>query len=205
MFRNIKEKRISGFSSSHEIITPFEEEAASGSFFAYLGNLIQEKRHNGKLATSENYLAVLKSFKTFRNGEDICLKEINAKIIVDYEKFLFSCNLCHNTVSFYMRILRAVYNRAIEDEIINPQFPFKKVYTCIDKTTKRALNISSLKKIKSMDLACKPSLEFARDMFLLSFYMRGISFVDLAFLRKKDLNNGRVKYRRRKTGQVLEI
>lgn len=50
-----------------------------------------------------------------------------------------------------------------------------------------------------------PSLDFARDMFLMSFYLRGMSFIDMAFLKKSDLKNGYVTYRRRKTGQQLVI
>ncbi|MFI3264674.1 MAG: tyrosine-type recombinase/integrase, partial [Rikenellaceae bacterium] len=61
------------------------------------------------------------------------------------------------------------------------------------------------KEIKEADLSLKPKMSFARDMFLLSFYTRGMSFVDMAFLRKKDLQNGVIQYRRRKTGQQLHI
>ena len=51
----------------------------------------------------------------------------------------------------------------------------------------------------------QPQLDYARDMFLLSFFLRGMSFIDMAFLRKTDLKNGYVTYRRRKTGQQLTI
>lgn len=56
-----------------------------------------------------------------------------------------------------------------------------------------------------LDLSVQPSLDLARDFFLLSFYTRGMSFVDMAYLRKKDLQNGILSYRRRKTGQRLFI
>lgn len=42
-------------------------------------------------------------------------------------------------------------------------------------------------------------------MFLMSFYLRGMSFIDMAYLKKTDLKNGSVVYRRRKTGQQLTI
>jgi integrase len=56
-----------------------------------------------------------------------------------------------------------------------------------------------------MDLSHSQSMEFARDMFMFSFYTRGMSFVDMAFLKKTDLNNGMLTYRRKKTGQLLSI
>lgn len=83
--------------------------------------------------------------------------------------------------------------------------PFRRVYTGVDKTVKRALPIRAIKKIKTLDLTMIPRLDYARDMFLLSFYLRGMSFVDMAYLRKNDLRNGYVTYRKRKTGQQLVI
>lgn len=89
--------------------------------------------------------------------------------------------------------------------MIENLLPFRKVYTGIDKTVKRALPISALKKIKSLNLSQQPSLDYARDMFILSFCLRGMSFIDMAYLKKTDLKDGYVTYRRRKTGQQLII
>ncbi|MDE5981781.1 MAG: site-specific integrase, partial [Duncaniella sp.] len=126
-------------------------------------------------------------------------------IMEAYEAWQRKRGVVPNTISFYTRIHRAVYNRAVEDEIIENRNPFRKVYTGVDKTVKRALPLSVIKKIKVLDLSPAPSLDFARDMFLMSFYLRGMSFVDMAFLKKSDLKNGYVAYRRRKTGQQLVI
>lgn len=126
-------------------------------------------------------------------------------VVEYYEASLQKQGISPNTTSFYMRILRAVYNRAVEKDIVEQQNPFRHVYTGIDKTVKRALAIPAIKKIKILDLSFNPTLDFARDMFMLSFYMRGMSFIDMAYLRKSDLENGYVTYRRRKTGQSLII
>ena len=113
--------------------------------------------------------------------------------------------LSKNSTSFYMRILRAVYNRAVENELTINRTPFKHVYTGIDKTIKRAIPLKSVKQIKELNLTQQPTLEFARDIFMFCFYTRGMSFIDIAYLRKKDLTNGTLSYRRRKTGQQLLI
>jgi len=104
-----------------------------------------------------------------------------------------------------MRILRAVYNRAVEKDLTTNRNPFKHVYAGIDKTIKRAIPLKAIKQIKNLDLSLHPSLDFARNMFLFSFYTRGMSFIDMAYLKKKDLSNGILSYRRRKTGQQLFI
>lgn len=133
------------------------------------------------------------------------LDYITSQTMADYEAWHKNRGIVPNTISFYTRILRAVYNRAVNEEIIYDRNPFRHVYTGVDKTVKRALFLAVIKKIKSLDLSLTPKLDYARDIFLLSFYLRGMSFVDMAFLKKSDLKNGYVTYRRRKTGQILII
>ena len=59
--------------------------------------------------------------------------------------------------------------------------------------------------IKELDLSFEPQLELARDIFLFSFYTRGMSFIDMAHLKKSNLQNGILTYSRKKTGQRLTI
>lgn len=130
---------------------------------------------------------------------------LTSEIMESYEAWHKSRGVTPNTISFYTRVLRAVYNRAVEQEIIENSNPFRHVYTGVDKTIKRALPLAVIKKIKALDLSLSTALDFARDMFMLSFYLRGMSFIDMAFLKKTDLQNGHIAYRRRKTGQQLII
>jgi integrase len=122
-----------------------------------------------------------------------------------YESYMVQRGVCPNTTSFYMRILQAVYNKAVEKGLIEQKNPFTHVYTGVSKTVKRALLLPDIKRIKNLDLSLHPTLAFARDIFLFSFYMRGMSFIDMAHLRKNDLKGGIISYRRHKTGQQLVV
>lgn len=175
------------------------------SIFNYMDSLINGLKQNGRIRTAETYTAARHSFARFRNGKEIAIHQLTTEILEAYQAWMRSQGLVPNTISFYNRILRAVYNRAIEQYDIDNRHPFRHVYTGIDKTSKRALPISAIKKLKQLDLSHEPSLDFARDMFLLSFYLRGMSFIDMAFLTKQALSNGYITYRRRKTGQELSI
>ncbi len=175
------------------------------SLYNFMQKIISNLTELHKQRTSETYSTTLRSFMRFRQGRDIALKDISSEIMIKYEAYLKHKSISMNSISFYMRILRAVYNRAVEREIIIQRYPFKHVYTGISKTTKRALPLQSIKQIKELDLSLRPDLDFARDMFMFSFYTRGMSFVDMAYLRKNDINNGIITYRRRKTGQQLSI
>lgn len=123
----------------------------------------------------------------------------------DYQAYLKSTGLSSNSISFYMRILRAVYNRAVEQELTRDRKPFRTVFTGTEKTLKRVISINDIKHIKNLDLSLKPNIEFARDIFLFLFFCRGMSFIDAVFLKKTDIQNGVLTYRRHKTNQVLHI
>ena len=191
--------------TADDVIDEFRNYKDEYTLFNFMEAIIVKLKQNCKARTSETYTSALNSFKKFRKGEDILLDCINSEIIKEYEVWLKQSGLVPNSISFYARILRAVYNRAVDSEIIENRNPFRKVYTGVDKTIKRALPLSIIKTIAGLDLSMTSALDFARDMFLMSFYLRGMSFIDMAYLKKSDLQNGRVTYRRRKTGQQLII
>ena len=191
--------------TADDVIDEFNRYAHEYSLFNFMASVIAKLKCNGKIRTSETYKSTLNSFKNFRRGEDIMLDCLTSEIMEAYEAWHRKRGVAPNTISFYNRILRAVYNRAVENEIIENRNPFRHVYTGVDKTVKRALPLALIKRIKTLDLSLTPPLDFARDMFLISFYLRGMSFIDMAFLKKSDLKNGYVIYRRRKSGQQLII
>lgn len=188
-----------------DILVKFNRQADGQSLFPFMQGIIDQLKRLNRIRTSETYAATLASFMKFRDGQDILLCEIDSDTIMFYEAWLKANGNCPNTTSFYMRILRAVYNRAVEKELTEQKYPFKHVYTGIDKTVKRAVPLKTIKRIKELDLTLKPHLDYARDIFLFSFYTRGMSFIDMAYLNKSDLKNGILTYRRRKTGQQLTI
>lgn len=198
------EQEISEYSAG-DIIDEYNRYISEQTLFAYMSRIIDRLKLHDKIRTAETYAAALNSFRKFRNGADLVLDTLNCDIVKDYEIWLKKCGLTPNTISFYNRILRAAYNRAVQANIIHDRQPFRDVYTGVDKTVKRALPLSEIKKISALDLHLRPSLDFARDMFIMSFMLRGMSFIDMAFLKKTDLKDGYVTYRRKKTGQTLSI
>lgn len=191
--------------SSQDIIAEFRRTGKENTLFMFMENVIERLRQLNHIGTAKNYCAALGSFKRFRDNENIPLEAIDLLTMEDYQAYLKSTGLTPNSISFYMRILRAVYNRAVEQELTKDRRPFRTVFTGAEKTLKRAISISDIKRIKNLDFSLKPSLEFARDLFLFLFFCRGMSFIDAAFLKKTDIQNGILTYRRHKTGQVLHI
>ncbi len=191
--------------SADDVLEEFERYLTDCSLFNFMESVIDKLKQNNKQRTSETYRSTLNSFKQFRAGHDIMLDRVTSEVMEAYEAWHRQRGNTPNTISFYARILRAVYNRAVEGGMTPDKQPFKHIYTGVDKTIKRALPLSTIKRIKLLDLSKNRTLDYARDMFMMSFYLRGMSFIDMAFLRKSDLAGGEVTYRRRKTGQRLTI
>lgn len=180
----------------------------SETLFQFMNHLITLLHQNGQHRTMQHYKATLNSFKRYRANRDIALRDLSAEEMRSYEAHLKNVSkVCSNTSSFYLRTLRATYNKAVEQRLTPQKHPFRNVYTGIAKTRKRAIPTASISKIKHLafpqDLT--HNQEFARDTFLLCFYLRGISFIDLAHLRKSDLREGYLHYTRSKTGQRLTV
>ena len=191
--------------TADDVITLFHKVTKETSLFSFMHSVIIQLRQLGKIRTSETYTATLKSFMEFREEHDVPLDGVNSDLMLLYEAHLKAKGVRMNTISFYMRMLRAVYNRAVEKELTPQKYPFRHVYTGVDKTVRRAVPVKVIKALKELNLSMKSSLDFARDMFMFSFYTRGMSFVDMAYLKKTDLQNGILTYCRRKTGQRLTV
>ena len=176
------------------------------SFFAYARKVIRQTQRMGKERMAEIYASALNSFIRFRDESgDIALEHITPSLMMEYKADLERNGKCPNTLSFYMRNLRAIYNRASEEGLVDNANPFRHIFTGVEKTVKRAVTADVVNKIRNLDLELYPPLEFARDLFMLCFYLRGMSFVDLAFLKKDDLQNNVLVYRRHKTKRQLAI
>ncbi len=191
--------------SADDVVERFRLSGNTDYFFPFMRRLITDLQTSGALRTAQTYRSALHSFAAFRQNKDVRLREIGSLLISGYEIWLKRRGVTLNTVSFYMRILRSAYNKAVEQDLTEQRHPFRNVYTGVEKTVKRAVGIDVIRKLRDCDLSFNPRLAYARDLFLLSFYLRGISFVDLAFLRKRDLSEGVLSYRRHKTWRRMRI
>lgn len=109
------------------------------TMFVFMENIINDLNRQNRQRTMETYRCTLNSFKRYRNNKDIPLSDIDSKLMESYQDSLKSNGIAMNTISFYMRILRAVYNKAVRQELVADMKPFREVYTSIAKTVKRAI------------------------------------------------------------------
>lgn len=171
----------------------------------FMENQIRIMRETNRLGTACNYEKTKKNLDEFLGGKDVPLAFIDEQFISEYNIFLIRRGMVRNSVSFYMRILRPVYNKAVRQKLVEHSYPFTEVYTGIDKTRKRAVSETVISQLYKLDLQERTPLAFASDIFIFSYCTRGMAFVDIAYLKKENIQNGMICYARRKTGQVLSV
>ncbi|MDR1348823.1 MAG: site-specific integrase [Prevotellaceae bacterium] len=190
--------------TTQELIEYYISNSFNGYFFPFVKYQIKKLKSENRTKTASIHETAGRSFSRFRYGEDIRIEKIDGSLMQRYEAYLKDNNLCINSISCYMRALRAIYNQAVEKGLTVSRNPFKDVYTGIDKTSKRAVTADVIVKLCRLDLS-DSSLQLARDLFMFSFYTRGMSFVDMANLKQSNLKNGYLAYTRSKTKQGLSI
>ena len=172
--------------------------------FDYIETLIQRMKDDGRAGTAANYNCAMRSFRKLCGDEQLTFSDFDEATARHYEAELKRGGVKMNTISFYMRTLRAVYNMAVSEGLTDDRHPFRSVYTGIGHTDKRAVTMDTIRQISRLTTKSKP-MAMARDMFMFSFYTRGMAFVDMAYLTKDNLKDGVLTYTRKKTGQTLSI
>lgn len=177
------------------------------SFIQYGEHLVEELKSVRRFGTARSYECTLKIMMTFAKTKDIKFNEVNYEFLMKFEKFHLKKegnNL--NGLAAYLRTIRAIYNKGIKDGCIEKEaYPFAKYKIKTTPTRKRALDISHIQKILLLDLNTDHELFHARNYFLISFMLYGMTFMDMAFLKISDIKNGRVIYQRKKTSKNYNI
>jgi site-specific recombinase XerD len=221
-----------GSYSVEDILQGFQVKPKSSHISAYVQKLSVLLMENGQDRTARAYRTIANQVMEFNGFEEISLEEINTSFLRRYEAYMKEEGKTMNTISFYMRTLRSIYNQAVKEHLIPARYdnPFKEVYTGIAPTRKRALTKEEMHILAELELALyEPKKRFpslatfnirqqailkkqmtaelraALAMFMFCFHARGMSFVDMAFLRKKNLSNEEISYCRKKTKKNMRI
>ena len=201
-----------------ELMERYRAVMTGNSLRVYVDKLVTEMELAGCHRTAMAYISAASRLYLFNEGRDIKAEHFTASLLNDFQAALKAEGKSMNTISFYMRNLRAIYNKAVAEGRIFRRIenPFAGVYTGVSPTRKLALSPGELARLSEFNPAekrvaadCEVKLSFglqqALAMFLFCYHARGMCFVDLAHLRKSDLRGGILRYGRQKTGQEIEI
>ena len=177
-------------------------------FLEYMDEQIKAKRDAGLDGIADAYKSTKNSFSHFLNDKDVSASEITPKLVREYTDALSGSGISDNTIAYYMRNMKTIYNRIVTDGF-KPTcaFPFKATKTTISITPKRAIKRDVLIKIAKLEFIPEKEshLEFARDIFMFSFYCQGTAFVDVIQLKKSNVVAGDITFSRKKSKQPVRI
>jgi integrase len=235
--------------TAQDLVNQYRLQLREHLFCEYVLGKVKELKEAKRFGTAHTYLYATISFAKFLKGSDINLDKINPGLMKDFEHYLKAEKKSENTISCYMRSLRAAYNQAIEEKILpakkSASHPFSGVFTGNAKTRKRAINADNILLLKELELeqpAPDPSPQehlspdpspqergaaphpcgegrkersslwagaagaaLSRDLFMFSFYTQGMSFSDMANLKKENIRDDFILYNRKKTGQAIAV
>lgn len=148
----------------------------------FFGDYVLRLEREGRTGSAANYRMAWRKFALFLGTRRLSVAQLTREVVVEYETWLRQSGLSPNTISFYLRYLRAVYNVvSMEISLHTRRDPFLYIRINQVATIKRAISPANLRRIVEYDLTHRnPRIAFARDLFLFSFFARGMSFVDMA-------------------------
>lgn len=176
--------------------------------FPFFDQLVKQFADNKKIGNSGIYKTVKNSLFKFRKSNQLHFSDISLSFLNKYESFLYGEGLKGNGISLYMRTLRAAYNKAIAQKVVDIRlYPFHNLtnpngYRISDletATVKRAIKQEDIRNIEKIETKPYSSKHDSKLYFMFSFYCRGINFSDMALLKPENLQSGRIVYTRAKT------
>jgi integrase/recombinase XerD len=139
-------------------------------------------------------------------GENYSICDVSDEVVNVFIHKMTAQGLSVNSRGVHLRALRALINKAIKIGIYDePKYPFKNITIRTQKTRKRAVNKDVIHMVEEIDVSKENNLQLYKDLFMFSFYCRGMNFVDLAYLQVKNIEGERLNYRRQKTGQQFTV
>ena len=167
------------------------------NFLFYLDEFVSKKDRSG---TKTCYTTTRNKIVAF--DKDCTFDSIDKKWLERFERSMIESGMKINAYAIHLRNIRAVFNYAIDNEYTTA-YPFRKFKIKKEATRKRSLTIEQLRTLR--DYACEPYQVRYRDMFMLMFYLIGINAADLFLAKPSQLVNGRLEYKRAKTGKLYSI
>ena len=176
------------------------------SFLVFAEGVIKELVASNRIGTGRSYKEVVSVLKNFWGDKDLSFFDISYNFLTKFEASHLHKGNSYNGLAVYMRTIRAIYNKAIKAGIVEKEnYPFEEYKIRTTPTEKRALDWEFLKKIINLKLSKNHICFNARNYFVASYMMYGMNYTDMAFLKKEDMSNGRIIYRRRKTSKLYDI
>ena len=180
-------------------------EIASVKFYEFTQSEIEKLKKGKYLSNAVIYQTAMNAVMDFKES-DFAFEDLNHSMLTDLETHFRAKGHKVNTISNYMRTIRAIYNRAIKAGVVDREiYPFRDYSIKYEDPAKRAISQEDIKKIKNAKIPRNTPVWHARNLFMFSFYTMGMNWIDMAMLKVANIENGRINYKRAKTGKDYTV
>jgi len=177
----------------------------SKSFKKFAQELIDQMFTTNNTGNAIVYRTATNRFLVFC-GKDVPFDKIDYKLLDKFRHHLLLSGLKQNSISNYLRTIRAIYNKAIKYKIVDrAKYPFYDISIKSQRTANRAISKADIKALNNLPIEENSPSWRALKYFMLSFYLRGISFTDMAYLKNSNIISGRIHFERRKTHKIYSV
>ena len=172
-------------------------ELDSKRFVDYIEEFAQTKSNPN---TKELYLLTARKLQEY--DCNCTFETMDRAWLSNFERWMQESGMKVNALAIHLRNIRAVFNYCLDEEYTT-LYPFRRFSIKKEETRKRSLTVEQLRTLR--DYQCEDYQVRYRDMFMLMFYLIGINAADLFLAKKSDLVNGRLEYKRAKTGKLYSV
>ncbi|MBI1226875.1 MAG: tyrosine-type recombinase/integrase [Bacteroidetes bacterium] len=214
LFEFERDKQPFSFEAFEDKLTGNEKKQVYSSFDKFLAALVEEMRAQSKLGNAKIYHDFGVALNNYRSTSKIVFSDINYNFLKGFETHFYKRGCTGGGIHHYMRTLRAIFNEAIRRGLVSKDlYPFKSQlnpngYSLMNlksEAAPRAVSLEDIERIKQFDIKSYPQLNLPWKVFLFSYYAFGLNFADLVVLKKTNIQNGRIVYRRAKTGKEYSV
>jgi site-specific recombinase XerD len=206
MLTQLEDNNKLKYMSVSDVRTHITRSSNKVTFYQFTEQQIQDMLKSKRVGNARVYKHTLNAVKNFRKSKDFTFDELNLDFLNRFEKYHLGKGNKLGGLSVYLRTIRAINRKAIKAGIAdNEGYAFNDYIIRSGKPEKRALPINAIRKIAELELDENTALFRDRNIFMMSFLLNGMSFVDMAHLKLSNIVDGRIKYSRKKTDEPYNI
>lgn len=184
-----------------------ESERKATNLADYISEIVADMKDETRLGSARVYRGLGKLVAAFRPKTEMA--NLDTAWLTKFEHFLRSeRRMKDSSIGINLRTLRAVCNRAIKERLVGRDwYPFAdySIARLSKNNVKKALSKETIRALEAATLEPGSVEDFGRDLFIFSFYARGMNLADIAALKPENIRDGRIFYTRKKTGRVYSI
>lgn len=164
-------------------------------FFTFSRQTIEQATAEARFDMAHNRTAAIRSLRLFCGKDELSFDELSTDFMAQFKSWIIANGRKESTARLYINQISAVYTAAAKAGIVPERRLLKGIKSAMPtKQERQILTEEDLRRMRYANLSHSKPMSFARDLFMFSVYGRGISFTDMAYIKKSDVKGRWLTY-----------